>query len=241
MPTTGRIDVHSHLLPGVDDGCETIEDSIACARAMVRAGYTHVFCTPHIWPNLTQNTLANIRRWTDALQREIDLRMIRLKVLPGAEIHLTPKYMQTDPKDIVTYALAGKHVIFDLWADRLPEHFEPSVKWFQSLGLTVLLAHPERMRAVQDDPALADYFDQLGMLLQGNLQCFCDPPASPTRRTAELFITSGRYFCLGSDCHGLDSLGTRLPGLDVVRDLAGDDVLDRLTIENPRKLLPESS
>lgn len=233
-----RIDVHSHLLPGIDDGCQTVEESVACARALVEAGYSHAFCTPHIWPSLPRNTIANIRRWTAELQQELDRRMVRLTVLPGGEINLTPQFMQTDPAGVVTYALAGRFAIFDLWADRLPSHFEPAVRWLQALGLKVLLAHPERMRAVQDEPDLADYFDDLGLLLQGNLQCFCDPSHTPTRRTAELLLTTRRYFCLGSDCHGLQSLDTRLPGLDVVRNLVGADALDRLTIVNPRQLLP---
>src|SRR4051794_15107533 len=56
----GRIDVHSHLLPGVDDGCASIEDSIACAARMVAAGYTHSFCTPHVWPDLPHNNAGTI-------------------------------------------------------------------------------------------------------------------------------------------------------------------------------------
>jgi hypothetical protein len=47
-----RIDVHSHLLPGVDDGCRDVAESVACARLMVDAGYTHSYCTPHIWRHL---------------------------------------------------------------------------------------------------------------------------------------------------------------------------------------------
>ena len=51
----GRIDVHSHLLPGVDDGCRDVAESIACARKMVEAGYTHSYCTPHVWERLGNN------------------------------------------------------------------------------------------------------------------------------------------------------------------------------------------
>jgi protein-tyrosine phosphatase len=133
--------------------------------------------------------------------------------------------------------MQNKFIIFDLWADKLPDHFEPAVRWFQSLGLTVILAHPERMRAVQDEPEIADYFAELGLLLQGNLQCFADLASSPTRRTAERYLREGRYFCLGSDCHGPSSMPGRLQGLKHAIDQAGNEVVDRLTIENPRRLL----
>jgi protein-tyrosine phosphatase len=138
---------------------------------------------------------------------------------------------------VVTYGGNRRFAIFDLWADRLPPHFEPSVRWLQSLGLTVILAHPERMRAVQDDPGLADCFVELGLLLQGNLQCFADPPHADTRRTAERFLAEDRYFCLGSDTHGPASLDVRLHGLATVIERFGKDAADRLTIDNPRRLL----
>jgi len=235
----GRIDVHCHLLPGVDDGCETLEESIACARTFVNNGYTHVFCTPHIWPSLPRNTVSNIRQWTRALQDELDRRLIPLRLLPGGEINLNPDYHKIDPGQVVTYAMAGRHVIFDLWADRLPPFFTPTVKWLQSLGLTVILAHPERMRAVQDEPILANYFEELGVLLQGNLQCFADAPGAATRVTAERFLAENRYFCLGTDCHGRSSLDNRLAGLANVMRIADDQTIDRLTRQNPAKLLPK--
>ena len=61
--TTGRIDVHSHLLPNVDDGCSSLAESLECARRMVQAGYTHCFCTPHYWPSLATSA-TNVRKWT---------------------------------------------------------------------------------------------------------------------------------------------------------------------------------
>lgn len=237
VSTLGRIDVHCHLLPNADDGCTSIEESVICAKRFVEAGYTHVFCTPHIWPNLEQNTMENITRWTANLQEEITRRHIPLTLLPGGEINLTPTYRNTPERDVVSYRGARKFVIFDIWADKLPPHFEPSVKWLQRMGLTVILAHPERMRAVQDDPLLADYFASIGLLLQGNLQCFGDPPHTDTRRVAELFLREDRYFCLGSDCHGPKSMDVRMRGLVNAIELAGEAVIDRLTKENPRQLL----
>ena len=233
---TGRIDVHSHLLPGVDDGCASLEESLKCARRMVAAGYTHSFCTPHYWPNL-KTSVATIARWTMELQAALDVAAIPLLLTPGAEISLRPGLSRTAPEEIISYGLARRHVLIDLWADELPWFFEPEVKWLQSLGMTVILAHPERMRAVQSEPGLADYFQRLGVLLQGNLQCFSDEPGAPTRVTVERYLREGRYFMLGSDLHNLRSLDVRLDGLRRAIELAGQEAVDRLTNENPRQLL----
>src|SRR5262249_28286209 len=140
-------------------------------------------------------------------------------------------------QQIPTYGMAQRYCIFDLWAERLPEFFRGAVEYLQGLGFKVILAHPERMRAVQDDEHLVDEFTRMGLLLQGNLQCFSDPPDSMTRRTAEMLLLEDRYYLLGSDAHRPDTLPKRLEGLDRVAALAGGDVLDRLTITHPRELL----
>ena len=236
----GRIDVHSHLLPGIDDGCSSLEDSLACARLMVEAGYTHVFCTPHIWPNLPDNRPANIVARTLELQGSLDRAGIPLKLLFGGELNLRADLATTPIDQIPTYGMAGKYCLFDIWVDRLPSFFWPTVEWLQAQNLTVVLAHPERMRAVQEEPGLADAFIEAGLLLQGNLQCFADQPYAPTRRTAELFLKHDLYFMLGSDLHNLASLPIRMRGLERVREAAGEQKVWELTRDHPRKLLPES-
>lgn len=234
----GKIDTHSHLLPGLDDGCSSLMESIDCARALAESGYTHSFVTPHIWPSYPHNNLTEIPKSTAALQRELDLRGIRLKLFPGGEINLRADYhLTTPPEEVVTYGLSRKHVLIDLWCDELPQFFAPAVRWFKSLGLTVVLAHPERMRAVQLGPGIADYFARLGVLMQGNLQCLSDPKGKPTRTVAERYLKEGRYFMLGTDLHNLDSLPSRLQGLRVAERIVGSAKLRTLTQKNPMTLL----
>ena len=233
----GRIDVHSHLLPAVDDGCATLEESVACARMMAKAGYTHIFCTPHIWPNLPHNTVSGIAAATARLQVALDEANVPLKLYPGGELNLRSEITSVPIDRIPTFAMAGKHCMFDLWADRLPPFFWPAVQSLQERGLKVILAHPERMRAVQDNPKLADEFAKGGLLLQGNLQCFSDPPHTRTRQLAEQFLIEGRYFLLGSDLHNLHTLPIRLSGLSRAVDLVGESEVWRLTRDTPRELL----
>jgi len=234
----GLIDVHSHLLPGLDDGCQTVEESLRCAAEMVAAGYSHSFCTPHIWPSLPENTPEKITRATAALQTRLDAANIPLSLIAGGEMNMRPGMSASAGERVVSYAMAGKYVLIDLWSERLPPFFEKTVRWLQGLGLTVILAHPERMRAVQDDPTLADRFAEMGVLLQGNLHCFGDPETADTRRTAEQFLAEDRYFLLGSDLHNLVSLPLRLRGLRRVREAAGEEKMRQLMEENPRRLMP---
>jgi len=237
-PETGRIDVHSHLLPGIDDGCRTPADSVECGRRLIAAGYTHSFCTPHIWPDLPHNTIDGITRRVAHLQEIFDAEGVALTLFPGGELNLRPEMPASAADDIVSYGMRRKHVLFDIWADKLPEFFRPCVEWLQSQGVMVMMAHPERMKAVQDDPGLIRFFkDELGLRLQGNLQCFSDPLGTPTRTVVEKFLVKGEYFVLGSDLHNPQSLDIRLNGLKRAISLVGDDEVNRLTKINPRELL----
>jgi protein-tyrosine phosphatase len=234
----GRIDVHSHLLPNVDDGCKTVDESIRCARMLVGAGYSHCFCTPHVWPNDPRQTIHTLPQWTGELQSALTTAGVPLTLVPGGELGLHEGLSQMPRERIISLALAGKHILVDLWADKLPDWFEATIRWLHAMNLTVILAHPERMRAVQEQPELAERFDEMGILLQGNLQCFADPIDSRTRQTVELLATENRYFVLGSDTHNPEGLKTRLVGLCNAIELVGEAKVDQLTRENPRELLP---
>lgn len=235
----GRIDVHSHLLPNVDDGCGSLAESIACARRLVAEGYTHSFCTPHVWPDNVHVRTTSLPALVQTLQQHLADAGVELTLLPGGEMNFRPDFLDFGEDMMVTYAMAGKYCLVDMWADKLPPHFEPSVRKLQDRGLTVILAHPERMRVVQDNPtAMADHFKSLGLLLQGNLQCLSDPEHAHTRRVITQYLQEDRYFLLGSDLHKLETLDCRLRGIDEATRLVGQEVVDRLMIENPQKLLP---
>jgi len=231
-----RVDTHSHLLPGVDDGCKTVEESVACAKILVANGYSHAFCTPHIWHNNRGISRTSVPRLVKMLQAELDAAQVPLTLFPGGEMNLYLGVDKTPADEVVPLGL-GTYMLVDMWVAELPPFFEGAVEWLQNLGLSVVLAHPERMRAIQDDPDLIDYIQSLGVYLQGNLQCFTDKPEALTRKCAEKFLLDGKYFILGSDTHNPETIDVRTGGLARVRELVGEETLDQLTVANPRKLV----
>ena len=234
-----RVDTHSHLLPGVDDGCKSVEESIACAKVLVANGYSHAFCTPHIWHNNRGISRTSVPRLVKMLQGELDAAQVPLSLLPGGEMNLYLGVDKTPAEEVVPLGL-GKYMLVDMWFSELPPFFEQAVQWLQEMELSVVLAHPERMRAIQDDPELVDYIQSLGVYLQGNLQCFTDKPEALTRKRAEQFLLDGKYFILGSDTHNPETIDVRMGGLARVRELVGEETLDQLTVTNPRKLVPDA-
>jgi protein-tyrosine phosphatase len=238
----GRVDVHTHLLPGIDDGCTSVADSLACARALVDVGYTHAFCTPHVWPNLPDNNATEIRRRPAQLQSEFDAANVPLTVLPGGENNLMsawPGLAKTPRDEIVTYDLAGQYVLFDFWADtptQVRDLVEPAVRHLRNEGFELILAHPERITALHDERTLGRLTD-LGVKLQLNSWCLTERKGSPKRDMAERLLKDDRYFLIGTDLHRPSGMAIRTAGLALAEHLVGRDEVERLTVTNPRLLM----
>ncbi len=234
----GSIDIHNHLLPGVDDGCQSIAESLECANALVEAGFTHAFCTPHIWRSLPGNSPDRIPEMVQQLQQACDDANIRIRLFAGGEINLHANVREQLERGIMTFAGLGKFALMDLWADRLEPWLDETIRWMQSTGLKLILAHPERMRAIQDDPSRADYFLERGVLLQCNLQCIGDAEHTDTHRTAARLLHERRYFAVATDFHNPQSLPSRLRGLQVLERVVDPQYRQKLLRDNPRQLLP---
>ena len=235
----GRIDVHSHLLPDVDDGCRTIEESIECARRIVARGYTHIFCTPHLIPTMP-NHMSSVVMNVAALQQALTRAGVNVTLIPGGEINIQamwPALREMNPAEIPTFNNARRYALIDFWADTLPPGFADAVQYLQSLGLTVIMAHPERIAAFQNDPHVWKEVADLGCRFQGNFQCFSDPPGSAPRELVEKHARDGTYWLMGTDTHWPETLDVRLDGLTTAISVLGEALVDRLTRENPRELM----
>jgi protein-tyrosine phosphatase len=243
----GKIDVHAHLLPGLDDGCSDNDQSIACAREMTTAGYTHAFCTPHVWPSLPYNTPPAINAAVEKLQKVLDAEGIALKLFPGGEINLLeawPTIESAKSETIATYGMAGKIALFDFWADTWQEcrsSLEAAIANLKSRGIQPILGHPERIGALQKNPAAIDRISELGVLLQLNCYCLAESTDSAMYQTARRLLEADRYFLIGTDTHKPTGMARRMRGLQVAEQIAGKAVIDKLTIENPRKLLESTA
>ena len=232
-----RIDVHGHLLPGLDDGARTLEEAVDIARAMAQAGYSHLTCSPHIWPGHAYRPAFILDR-VAKLQRELQFAQVPITLIAAGELNLTDlDVFALDDEEIPTYAMAGQYVLFDFWDDELPHDYWDRVERLRSVGATPIQAHPERIAAFQLDPSLLDDLAERGVLLQGNLQCLTYTAGRRARERCLQWLEEQRYFMLGSDLHRIDTLDVRLEGLQIAQQLLGDAELNRLTVTNPARIV----
>ena len=144
-------------------------------------------------------------------------------------------------EDVVTYGMSGRYVLFDFWAERPADCFEcleAAVGHLSAMNFRLVLGHPERIAALHGDEWALERLSELGVLFQMNTWCLTDPTDSPTYRVAERLLVAKRYFLVGTDLHNAASMPNRIRGLDIAESLVGPEEVRRLTVTNPRLLLP---
>ncbi len=177
------IDLHCHILPGIDDGPKTLKESLEMARIFEEAGYSHVVATPHAVPGTTwMPKPGEIRDLLAELKHAIAKEGTRLNVLPGREIALDPQISALIANSRVQTLAGTSYVLIELPFQRLLLGWEHVIFDVLSKGFAVLLAHPERCAQLTAKPHLCDQLIESGVYFQVNGTVFWDIMAARLRK-----------------------------------------------------------
>lgn len=235
-PANGRIDVHSHLLPAIDDGCVNLDQSLACVRSLIQAGFVGSICTPHILPeDPACNAIDHIRAWTAQLNRAIREMGLPYRVWPGGELRLYDGVIDWLTQHTVPTLANSRCVLVDFWEARWPEWATHAFAWLIERGYQPILAHPERLACTHElDDRLKQVTD-LGVWLQGNFRSMTGEEGIEPDRWVRKLLAEDRYQFMAMDMHRPDTLSGRFDGLAMVQQEFGQLVVDRFLIDAPRK------
>lgn len=234
----GRVDMHSHLLPGVDDGCATLEESLACVRRLQQVGFVGSICTPHILPEMfPNNTPANIHLLVDHLQQDIHAAGLDYRIWPGGELRLSATIMDWLKTHGVPTLAGSRCVLVDFWADKWPKWVGKTLDWLLAEGYQPILAHPERIKCFSRDPRKLGELIRQGVWLQGNCRAMTGQDGYAADQLIRQCLQGGHYTFLALDMHGQSSLESRLDGMQLIAAEHGDDQLDHWMSDQPRKLI----
>jgi len=236
--THNMVDIHAHLLPGLDDGPVDWEESLQMCRAYVAQGIHTVVATPHMGDGLFQVAPEDAREAVRRLRQACARQSIPLCVLPGADVRVHPEMIALlDEGRLLTVADAGRHLMIELPEQTVPPMegllFELAVR-----GVVPILSHPERNLAVMHNPQLAAKLAEMGCLLQVTAGALLGAFGAPARRTAERLLKAGLVHVVATDAHAAE--GPRSPevgpALARLRQLVGEDELRRLVHDAPARV-----
>lgn len=234
----GRIDLHSHLLPGVDDGCQTVIQSLTCIHRLRERGYLGTVCTPHLnTPEFPLNTTNHVHGWIAGLRRALDENKIDYEIWPGGELRLSSTCIEWMKRHGVPTLGASRAVLLDFWEPRWPKYVEQTFRWLLDQKYQPILAHPERLPSA---PELREHLRDLqamGGMLQGNVRCVTGLEGPTAEATFNHLLGEGRYQYLALDMHGPDSLPSRFEGLTLLEQRIGSAAVNAMIDSAPRQLL----
>lgn len=199
------IDMHSHIIPGIDDGSPEMSTSIEMVRSLTELGYSRLITTPHVMSDYYRNSTDTIREGAEKLNKALSEEGIKTEVIPAAEYYLDHEFEERiKRKDILSFG--NNYVLFELPFLSPPDPVDRIIFELQLAGYKPVLAHPERYGYWHRNPEKLEGFKEKGVLLQINLLSFMGYYGHDVKKAAEVLIEKELVTLLGTDAHHLEHI-----------------------------------
>jgi protein-tyrosine phosphatase len=228
------IDLHCHILPGIDDGSPDLETSLEMARIAVADGITTTFCTPHIYPGLYENTGADIERRVANLQLVLNDKGIPLTLSYGADAHLVPNMLEGVKSGRIPTLGGSRYLLLEPSHNVRPPHFQESVFALIAAGYTPVITHPERLTWIGDHYDDFTSLARSGAWLQVTAGALQGRFGKFAQMYAEKFIDEGWTAVIASDAHTTNRRAPQMAeAVELAARLVGREEALRMVVERP--------
>lgn len=197
-------DLHSHLIPGIDDGAQTPEESVELVRSLIQLGFTRAVTTPHVMSDGFPNTQAKILAGLQRLQQALEAAGIDFPVIAAAEYYVDEAFEEMVANEpLLTFGGAHKYVLFETSYVTRPLSLESVIFEMNTRGYTPVMAHPERYSFFWDGDAIEQIgkLRELGVKMQVNISSFAGVYNTRAAKVARELCKEGWIDFLGSDLH----------------------------------------
>ena len=195
-----KVDLHSHLIPAIDDGSQSMEESLSLLKGIKALGYQKVITTPHIMADAYRNTPKIIGEGLEKLREAAAKEGIEVAIDAAAEYYLDDGFIDLlEQGEVMT--VNGKYLLFETSYVSKPLQTEEMIFEITSAGYTPIMAHPERYRYIKEPMKEYSRFKELGVLFQVNLNSFGGHYGRSAKILADFLSAQGMIDFLGSDIH----------------------------------------
>lgn len=232
------IDIHCHMLPGIDDGARDLDSALAMARLAVEDGISHTVCTPHIYPGLFENTVEGIRAATEQFRLELKKAEIPLEISFGADIQIVPELVQGLQRGSLPCINGSRYFLFEP-----PHHVSPPgmldlLHNALSSGFVPIITHPERLTYIDQEYDTFIQAAQMGAWIQLTAGSLGGTWGRRVQAITERFLRDGVTHIIASDAHNLSN---RTPQLSIIKDklhaLVGEEETEQLLTIRPGQVI----
>ena len=202
-----KVDLHSHLIPGIDDGSQSMEESLELLKLLENIGYQKVITTPHIMLDSYKNTPEIINNGLILLQKKAKEEGLSLLIEAAAEYYLDDGFLDLLQKGNMM-TISDEYLLFETSYVSKPLQLEEMIFEISSAGYKPMLAHPERYRYVKEPSKEYGRLKELGVFFQVNINSFGGHYGQSAKQNANYLSKAGLIDFLGSDTHHKKHLET---------------------------------
>lgn len=200
-------DIHSHLLPDLDDGVESFDEALEIIKSLKELGYKKIITTPHIMSDFYRNSPDTILPKVNELKEILKKEDLDVEIEAAAEYYLDDDLLDKindDKCELLTFG--DNYLLFETSFMNQPFYMNEFIFKAKSRGINPVLAHPERYAYIQSNSDLIDDLIMRGVLLQLNINSLSGYYSKPVQKMAHLLVDEGKIAFLGSDCHNKNHL-----------------------------------
>lgn len=232
------IDFHTHIIPNIDDGSRSIEETFDLIQEAKEAGFEGIILTSHYIENYYETESYERDVWVKAISDSLKSKGIDIKLYLANEIYMSENMMDLLIQGKASTINNGSYVLFELPLNIEPINLYDVIYSLQQNKIVPILAHPERYTFVQKDPNLIYDLVEKGVLMQANYGSIVGQYGQKAQFFIRKFLENNLIHFLGSDVHRKNTIYKKLPqALKEIRHIVGEERLNELTTINPKLVL----
>ena len=232
------IDLHSHVLPNIDDGARNIDETIKLMQEAQEVGFEAIVATSHYMEGYYETNAPEREMWINIIYQKLQEENIKLKLYLGNEIYLSENIISLLEEERASTINDTSYVLFEMPLNIEPLNLYNVVYEMMQYKLIPILAHPERYTFVQQEPKIIYELIEKGVLMQANYASILGYYGKKAQSLVKKLLENNMIHFLGSDSHRPGTIYPKIPqAMEKLTQIIGKEKLEELTSKNPKLVL----
>ena len=232
------IDFHTHILPNIDDGSRSIDETFNLIKEAKEAGFEGIVLTSHYIEKYYETNVPERDVWVNAISENLRNKGMDIDVYLGNEIYMSDNIIELLEDGKATTMNDTSYVLFELPMNAEPMNLYDMVYEMQQYKIVPILAHPERYSFVQTDPELIYDLIDKGVLMQANYGSIIGQYGKKAQMIVQKFLENNMIHMLGTDVHRQNTIYPKIPEIILeLKSLIGEEKVKELTTINPELVI----